>query len=56
MNHWNNPPTSWGAEELFGASIVIALFASIALSFWPGWPAIHAWLTLPLGSALVGWS
>jgi hypothetical protein len=46
----------WGAEQSLGASAVIAIFALIAVSFWPGWVAIRAWLSLPLAGALTGWS
>jgi hypothetical protein len=55
MNHWNKSAASWGTEDSFGASVMVALLASIGLSLWPGWPAIHAWLLLPF-AAMIGWS
>jgi hypothetical protein len=55
MNHWNKSAASWGTEDSFGASVMIALLASIGLSLWPGWPAIYAWLLLPF-AAMIGWS
>jgi hypothetical protein len=56
MDRPNVLGTEWGAEQSFGASAVIAIFALIAMSFWPGWVAIREWLSLPLAGALTGWS
>jgi hypothetical protein len=56
MNRLSELWAEWDAEQSFGASAVIAIFAVIAVSFWPGWVAIRAWLLLPLAGALTGWS
>lgn len=56
MNHLRELWADWGAEQSFGASVVIAIFALIAMSFWPGSVSIRAWLALPLAGALTGWS
>jgi len=48
MNRGKRPFEGWGLEEWIGGTVVFAIAAGIAITIWPGWPAIHGWVAVPM--------